>query len=1631
MKCHLLVPLLASVVFVLCCNSTAFGQSDPNLEQGLKPYGSYHGGDIDVVSMATGNLTVKIPLLSYPQRGKLHLGSELVYNAKNYQFKQICTPNGCTDRWSRLGGVFDSGVVAQWDIKNSITSVAIQPDPQHIFYIDAVKTADGSSHTLGHAATGTSEESVDATGLDGSLIDSQGIIYTNGICEEDPNGNKLCTNAGQDSLGRTIPALPTAVTSNTTDYSKCTGTLPIVSASTWNPPGPSGGTSAFEFCYASVYVILSINLDDNSQVTGYTRMLQSVVLPDNTTWTFQYTNDGWADLSQIAFPTGGTLSYTWNGNVLQCVGPGLPSNRVASRTLNSNDGTGNHTWNYTWTSVGSGVFSAVVTDPATPTANDAVYTITPLGGSTSCSLYATAVQYYQGSHTSGTLLKTVATTYSWTASPFSTYMDHAGQISVINVVPTTITTTWANGKTSKVTKTYDTGFTYKDPNPQSTNTYTALYGLVTSESDYDYGNNQAGPLLRSTSNTYLALSNSSYLNNNMLSLKSQVATFAGSPGTGACGSNGAIACTTYGYDETTPVSSGVTTQHDSNPPAGVYRGNQTSVKSWLNGSTVSTTLCPVSISNGNLTTTRTIYDTGMVSTSKDPCGNTTTYTYDPAYVGAYVTKTQSPATNSPNLAQHIISGTYDFDTGLLSSFTDQNNNTSNFNYDSMWRFTTASFPDTGETDFFYPDVNTVERTQKIDATRKTDLYVRFDGLGREMRRITANDESTPWDQVDTCYDAVGNESFVSYPYQGTGLGMSQICSGTGDAFGYDAMHRKTSVTHSDGTSATTTYTGAAVKVSDEGNGTKSLQRVSQADGLGRLVSVCEVSGTTLLGITPTPAGCGQDITATGFLTTYSYDALGNLQLVTQGGLNHRSFVYNSLSQLTSITNPESGQTQYSYDADMNAVSRTAPAPNQTGSGTVISTFTYDQLNRLLSKSYNDGSTPAATFNYDETSAKSVSLLNTTGRQSSVLVKNAQAQLLAEEVFSYDTMGRAKINSQCTPQNCASGVFPLTYNYDFSGDMTTSTNGMGVTLTDQFNRALRLTQTASSLSDSNHPGTLVSGLHYSAFGTYSTGTLGNGLPETATITARGWLQSISVGTGGSVYSLSIASYAPDGDVLQANDNVNGNWVYTYDDFNRLATANKNTNQQAFSYAYDRFGNRWQQNVTAGTGPNPSYAFDANNRITTTGVTYDAAGNARNDGAHAYFYDAENRIIQVGGTLGTCSSATACYVYDAEGRRVRKTTGSVSVDYVYDLAGNAVAEVSSSGGWNRGEVFAGAHHLATYTGGTGGNTYFIHADYLGSERARTNVSGAAVETCTSLPFGDGQSCTGTDVSPLHFTGKQRDTETGNDDFGARYLNSGMGRWLTPDWSTRREAVPYADPSNPQTLNLYAYVGNNPTSRADLDGHAAGGNGCTRPCETREADSMGPLNQTDESTINEFQEVQFTFQAQDQSTAPVPNTQAQQIPGTPITITNFEGLQYPNGGGGVAIGATANCSDCTAWVQTIRRTGPDDAFGREFVDKGNTAVNSAEYYSYNKNPVYGGGNHFSDMPGSNKGGIFNAVVWAGSADLKNKTFTTHAAFAYGFSVSKSGKLTVTAPRAATKAQRAHSLATIRADSSPWTIN
>ena len=119
---------------------------------------------------------------------------------------------------------------------------------------------------------------------------------------------------------------------------------------------------------------------------------------------------------------------------------------------------------------------------------------------------------------------------------------------------------------------------------------------------------------------------------------------------------------------------------------------------------------------------------------------------------------------------------------------------------------------------------------------------------------------------------------------------------------------------------------------------------------------------------------------------------------------------------------------------------------------------------------------------------------------------------------------------------------------------------------------------------------------------------------------------------------------------------------------------------------------------------------------------------------------------------------------------------------------------------------------------GITYYAE-DVLGTSRIATDDSGAVCYDADFYPYGGERPYTNT-CSPVYkFEGKERDIETGNDDFGARYYSNLFGRWLSADWSSVPVAVPYANLSNPQTLNLYAMVADDPESFADLDGHTGG--------------------------------------------------------------------------------------------------------------------------------------------------------------------------------------------------------------------
>ncbi len=119
---------------------------------------------------------------------------------------------------------------------------------------------------------------------------------------------------------------------------------------------------------------------------------------------------------------------------------------------------------------------------------------------------------------------------------------------------------------------------------------------------------------------------------------------------------------------------------------------------------------------------------------------------------------------------------------------------------------------------------------------------------------------------------------------------------------------------------------------------------------------------------------------------------------------------------------------------------------------------------------------------------------------------------------------------------------------------------------------------------------------------------------------------------------------------------------------------------------------------------------------------------------------------------------------------------------------------------------------------GAVHYYFSDHLGSTSIVTNATGSIVEDDSDYyPYGGEMVVTDSVPQNYKFTGKERDAETGLDYFGARYYASSMGRWMSPDWAAKPTTVPYANFGDPQSLNLYQYVGNNPLSRADADGHS----------------------------------------------------------------------------------------------------------------------------------------------------------------------------------------------------------------------
>ncbi len=152
------------------------------------------------------------------------------------------------------------------------------------------------------------------------------------------------------------------------------------------------------------------------------------------------------------------------------------------------------------------------------------------------------------------------------------------------------------------------------------------------------------------------------------------------------------------------------------------------------------------------------------------------------------------------------------------------------------------------------------------------------------------------------------------------------------------------------------------------------------------------------------------------------------------------------------------------------------------------------------------------------------------------------------------------------------------------------------------------------------------------------------------------------------------------------------------------------------------------------------------------------------------------------------------------------------------GEILSETDAAGNTLNDYIFFGGKRVALVP--ASGSALYYAADTLGSSRVIVQSTGTLCYDADFTPFGGEKTQTNTCAQNYKFEGKERDTETGNDDFGARYYSWRFGRWLSSDWSAVPVPVPYANLTNPQTLNLYSMVADDPESFADLNGHLING-------------------------------------------------------------------------------------------------------------------------------------------------------------------------------------------------------------------
>ncbi len=1406
--------LIFPVALILTLGRVGVSQSvptqvDPANLTGIMPYNTY-GGTRENINLSTGDLNLRIPLVSLPGRNGFSFPLELVYDSKIWTYHYEFDPQGSTAWWDiepfSSGWRFNIPVLSSSPVSGGPPLHPISCNGDFI-----VTLPDGSKHQFAntnlpytgartgcvqnaqqtpqydinqYGTTDSSYLTIDISNLSDIIVyekDGTRLHFSypgvgapiQAFRIDDANGNQIALpgllKSMTDTLGRQIT------------WTTTTGANPVTTIAYKDSSGTAQNI-VLNYNTVTLNPTFVNPAGSNPGATSYSE-LASIVLPTGRTYAFQYDAGAYTygELTKVTYPTGGYTRYDYSRFTALQLFPPYYYPAIDFREITAKHVCRDFGGSCTTSTEDTTTYSPTV--DGTKTNNQYEDVTDPLGNLT----------HYQFSYATSSFTEAKISPRELNRSVYS------GTSTLLRTVQTDYDGLLSDGSPSNGSRPIRKTTTLADVSPNLVTKiewdYDTIANNVIAEREYDYGSGSAPTTpIRQTIRTFLHTNVVNGVDYTALPIHifNRKLTENIQDNTGAN-----FAQTQYEYDNYGTISASGAVQHNSAFGTGyTTRGNVTKAQVWRN------------TDGAWLATTKTFDDAGNVLSITAPSNapyDTYTRTTTLSYADVWANGTCTPSggngaayvTAVTNPLSQVTHYKYNSCTGAMASVTDPNSQTTNFTYDLEARLSQANFPDTGQISYCYSDLSTgscystgqisMSRTDVITSGVNKVGKAYLDGIGNALQAQLASDPEGI-DYTDITYDALGRKSTVSNPHRSTASSTDGTAQST-----YDALGRVMVVTQPDGSHVNTSFSGNQTTVTDEAG----KKRKSQTDGLGRLTTVWE------------------DPTGVNYETDYQYDVLNNLTRVDQKGTaptdstqwRTRLFTYNSLSQLLTANNPESGTLNYAYDNEGNLITKTDArgiTTNYSPTGNTI-----DALNRMTKITYSNGDT-SVTYSYDAGT-------NGIGHRTGMTDASGSTS------WTYDIMGH--VASETITIGGVAKTISTTYNLDGSTNAITYPTGSGSVVAYTYNAAGHLTQ----VKDTVHNVTYLQSTSYAPPGELALATYGS-VKETSIFNNRlqpCWYYA-TTGTqlAGSTACTGTATAANVLDLkynfgLGSNDNSdvqsltndkdsNRSVSYTYDALNRIASAvTPNTDCSTLSsgitknwgenFTIDAWGNLTNRTVTKCSAEPLGVVALTNNRL--SGFGYDAAGNMTSNGSATYTYDGESRLKTAAGVT---------YTYDGDGNRVIKSNGTE-----YWGAG-PLLESDGSGTFQREFIFAGGRRIARRDLPNGGLHYYF-TDNLGSSDVVTTSTGTIQNQSDYYPYG-GERVYNLVVTNQNykFTGKERDSESGLDDFGARFNTSSLGRFMTPDWAARPTALPYAVYGDPQSLNLYGYVRNDPVSRVDADGH-----------------------------------------------------------------------------------------------------------------------------------------------------------------------------------------------------------------------